>query len=96
VRQTVTLAVTPSGTLAPARSASAMTEAMRPVVRRASSASRRLGSDLSKGCLLGPAPGVFQHPPGHCCVETNLTVIVVTVVWPRRGQPRVDHLKGVL
>ncbi|MFL6269094.1 MAG: YraN family protein [Actinomycetes bacterium] len=21
---------------------------------------------------------------------------VVTVIWPRRGQPRVDHLKGVL
>lgn len=21
---------------------------------------------------------------------------VVTVVWPRRGQPRVEHLKGVL
>jgi hypothetical protein len=41
LRQTVTLAVTPSGTSARARRASATTAAIRPIVRRVSSASRR-------------------------------------------------------
>ena len=50
--------------------------------------------DAAKQARLRRLAGAYLRATPHrpCRVRFD----VVTVVWPRRGQPRVEHLKGVL
>jgi putative endonuclease len=50
--------------------------------------------DAAKQAQLRRLAGAYLHATPHrpCRVRFD----VVTVVWPRRGQPRVEHLQGVL
>ena len=50
--------------------------------------------DAAKQAQLRRLAGAYLHATPHrpCRVRFD----VVTVVWPRRGQPRVEHLEGVL
>ncbi|MFL6268355.1 MAG: hypothetical protein ACJ75C_20205 [Actinomycetes bacterium] len=57
---------------------------------------------MSKGVLLGPAPGVCLHPPGHFLfVGQSLTLAVAATIaslalaWARKGAVA-DLLNGVL
>jgi putative endonuclease len=50
--------------------------------------------DAAKQARLRRLAGAYLRATPHrpCKVRFD----VVTVVWPRRGQPRIEHLKGVL
>ena len=55
---------------------------------------RRGDGNAAKQAQLRRLAGAYLRAIPHrpCRVRFD----VVTVVWPRRGQPRVEHLKGVL
>jgi putative endonuclease len=50
--------------------------------------------DAAKQAQLRRLAGAYLHATPHAPCRVRFDV--VTVVWPRRGQPRVEHLEGVL